>query len=270
MSGMLVAVCSDKGSPGVTTTALALGAMWPGEEVSVVELDLAGGDLGLRLRDENGAGLPSKPTVVAYAAATRGGGPAPLAPYAIGLGGGLGVVQAPMTREVMGALPNVLSSVAHSLGTGDGDVIADLGRIDSASPEIAIAAGADVLVVVARASRGAVRRLQERLSLLLSTVAGQRGGPIPTYVVLVCPRRYGRGHVSDIEAYLADRGVKVDGVGFIGWDPAGVERLERRGDRRGRRMRRTTLGRTSARVAETVATMSDGSGSYAESSTGVS
>lgn len=255
MSGMLVAVCADKGSPGVTTTALALGAVWPGDEVSVVELDLAGGDLGLRLRDGGGAGLPSRPTVVAYAAAVRGGGVTPVAPYAIGLGGGLSVVQAPMTSEVMGGLPQLLSPVAQALRSGGGDVIADLGRVDSASSEVAVAAAADVLVVVARATRSAVRRAQERLELLVAAAAVQRGGRVPVYVVLVCPRRHGRSHASDVEAYLADRGVKVDGVGFVGWDPAGVDRLERGGDPRGRRMQRTVLGRTASRVADVVTLM---------------
>lgn len=269
MNGMLVAVCSDKGSPGVTTSALALGATWPADEVAVVELDLTGGDLGLRVRGDGAAGLPPKPTVVAYAAASRGGGN-PLAPYAIGLGSGLSVVQAPMTREMMGGLPQLLPSVTRALRSSGGDVIADLGRVDAASPEVAVAAAADVLVVVSRASRVAIRRLQERLSLLQSTIAGQRGGPVPTHVVLVCPRRYGRGHTADIKAYLADRGVQVDGVGFIGWDPAGVERLERSGDPCGRRVQRTVLGRTSARVADAVAGMRDAAGISAASSAGVS
>ena len=48
---MLIAVCSLKSSPGVTTLAVALGARWPGPEVPiVVEADPAGGDLLTRFR----------------------------------------------------------------------------------------------------------------------------------------------------------------------------------------------------------------------------
>lgn len=236
---------------------MALGAMWPGDEVSVVELDLSGGDLGLRLRDRGQATLPAKPTVVALAAAARGGGgDAPLAPYALPIGDGLGVVQAPMVREGMGMLPQLMPAVTRAFRASGGDAIVDVGRIDTTSPELALVADADALVVVARDSMVAVRRLKERLGLLLSSIAAQRGGPIPTYVVVVCPRRHGRGHVGEIRTYLADQGITVDGVGFIGWDPAGVSRLERGGDPRGKRVRRTAVGRTAMRVAQMVRTRS--------------
>ena len=46
---MIVSVCADKGSPGVTTLATVLGLVWPGQRV-VVEADTAGSDLSFRLR----------------------------------------------------------------------------------------------------------------------------------------------------------------------------------------------------------------------------
>ncbi len=67
---MLVALCSDKGSPGTTTTALALAAGWPTPAV-VIEADPYGGDLGLRLRTETGCVLPETPTVLTLATAAR-------------------------------------------------------------------------------------------------------------------------------------------------------------------------------------------------------
>jgi hypothetical protein len=66
---MLLALCSDKGSPGVTTSALAIASAW--EEPSiVVEADPAGGDLGIRLRPA-GSPLPEAPTMLSLAAAAR-------------------------------------------------------------------------------------------------------------------------------------------------------------------------------------------------------
>ena len=41
---MLIAVAADKGAPGVTTTAVALAAVWP-RPVLLAECDPAGGDL---------------------------------------------------------------------------------------------------------------------------------------------------------------------------------------------------------------------------------
>src|SRR5580765_2238408 len=66
---MLIAFCSDKGSPGVTTTALAVAAASP-QPCIVVEADLAGGDLGIRIRTDAGT-LPEAPTVLSLAAAAR-------------------------------------------------------------------------------------------------------------------------------------------------------------------------------------------------------
>jgi len=54
----LVAMCSLKGSPGVTTAALGLAAGWPSaEQPVVVECDPAGGDLLGRFRLETAPGL---------------------------------------------------------------------------------------------------------------------------------------------------------------------------------------------------------------------
>ena len=46
---MLVAVCSVKGSPGVTTFCMALAAQWPAQTRCVLlECDPSGGDLATR------------------------------------------------------------------------------------------------------------------------------------------------------------------------------------------------------------------------------
>ena len=57
---VIVSVCSDKGSPGVSTLATVLGLVWPGQRV-VVEADTAGGDLSVPAPprgDRRGAGWP--------------------------------------------------------------------------------------------------------------------------------------------------------------------------------------------------------------------
>ena len=50
---MLIAVAADKGAPGVTTTAVALAAVWP-RPVLLAECDPAGGDIVYRLPGEGG------------------------------------------------------------------------------------------------------------------------------------------------------------------------------------------------------------------------
>jgi hypothetical protein len=60
---MIVAVCSDKGSPGASALAVALGLVWPGRR-AVVEADPSGGVLGFRMRHaESGEVLKPDPTV---------------------------------------------------------------------------------------------------------------------------------------------------------------------------------------------------------------
>ncbi len=67
----LIALFSDKGSPGVTTLALSLAAAWP-RPVTVAECDPAGGDLALRLTDEAGRPrLHPDPGLLGLAAAAR-------------------------------------------------------------------------------------------------------------------------------------------------------------------------------------------------------
>ena len=66
---MFIALCGDKGSPGVTTTALVLASAWAGQAIAV-EADPAGGDLAIRLHP-GGSTLPETPTVLSVATAAR-------------------------------------------------------------------------------------------------------------------------------------------------------------------------------------------------------
>src|SRR6266702_8439110 len=97
---MLVAVASLKGSPGVTTFALALAARWPtgpgdggssaGARCVVVEADPSGGDIATRFDLAGSPGLVSL-----AAAARRGDDPGLVWRHAQALPGGLPVVAAP-------------------------------------------------------------------------------------------------------------------------------------------------------------------------------
>ncbi len=67
----MVVVGSAKGSPGVTTLACALGAVWPVQRrVLVAECDPAGGDIAVRF------GLPARPGMTGFVFAARGTGAA--------------------------------------------------------------------------------------------------------------------------------------------------------------------------------------------------
>jgi MinD-like ATPase involved in chromosome partitioning or flagellar assembly len=148
---MLIAVCSLKGSPGVTTLATALGARWPAQENPiVVEADPAGGDLMARFR------LPDSPGLVSLAAAARRStDPTLLFQHAQPLPGGLRVILGPVgaeqSRAALSALTNSGASVLRrAADLPEAIVIADCGRVDPDSPALPIIRVADAMLLVAR------------------------------------------------------------------------------------------------------------------------
>src|SRR5258708_11342673 len=68
----LIAIAADKGAPGVTTTALALAAVWP-RPVLLAECDPAGGDLVYRLPAADGSRLDPRRGLLSLAVAARRG-----------------------------------------------------------------------------------------------------------------------------------------------------------------------------------------------------
>jgi MinD-like ATPase involved in chromosome partitioning or flagellar assembly len=102
----LVALSSVKASPGVTTTSLALAALWPAARRLVIEADPSGGDLGAWL------GLAPAPGLASLAAAIRHDrSPGAAWRHAQALpGGGVSVVAAPAGAEQATACLSTLAS----------------------------------------------------------------------------------------------------------------------------------------------------------------
>ena len=168
---MLVAVAAVKGSPGVTTLALALGAQRPGgQRAVVVEADPAGGDLAARF------GLPGQPGLVTLAAAARREqDPGLLEGHTQRLLGGrvsvvLGAAGAEQARAAVGALTGA------GLGWAtrpDVVVIMDCGRWDAGSPTTPLLRAADAVLLVVRPRADELAHLAARLP----QIAGWRGIP---------------------------------------------------------------------------------------------
>lgn len=160
----LVALCSVKGSPGVTTTCVAMGARWPaGERPVVVECDPAGGDLLARFRLELLPGLVSLAV-----AARRSAQPGLVWQHTQWLPGGLSVVAGPagaaQARAAMGEISDAQASVLRlSADQSDTVVIADCGRLDPGSPAMAVVQAADVMLLLTRAHDDALSHVAVRL-----------------------------------------------------------------------------------------------------------
>jgi MinD-like ATPase involved in chromosome partitioning or flagellar assembly len=143
----VIVVTAGKGSPGVTTTTLAVAGAWPaGIDVAVCELDAGGGDLAARYGLSGGAGL-------ARLAAARDGSPARLFEHATPLAGRAVPASVapsraePATAAIREACRWLLPAWRSAR---DLLVVADCGRWWSGSPCEAAVQLADVVLVVVR------------------------------------------------------------------------------------------------------------------------
>lgn len=232
---MLIAVCSLKGSPGVTTLATALGARWPGQENPiVVEADPAGGDLMARFR------MPEAPGLVSLAAAARGrGGSAPnlLAQHTQLLPGGLRVVLGPVGAEQARAALSVLAPGASSpmrraADQAETTVVVDCGRVDPDSPAFPIIRGADAMLLVARPHD------DELAHVALKLQAAQRWSAKPCFVLV------GDGYPTSEVAQVM--GIPV--MGRVPRDDKGAAVLCGQGNGR-HSPAKSALGRAAAKIA---------------------
>lgn len=206
---MLVAVLSVKGSPGVTTVAVAVAARWPQPaRTVVVEADPSGGDLAVRFS------LASTPGLLSLAAAARRStDPATVWQHTQALPGGLPVVTAPpdadRARAALAELdpgPDAVGVLRRAADTPGAVVIADCGRIDAGSPAMPIVRAADVMVLLTGSHADDLAHLARRLPAM--------GGWTPRPVLLLVGDGYSTTEVA--------RELGVPPLGRIPHDPAGA------------------------------------------------
>lgn len=170
----LLAMCSIKGAPGVTTAALGLAAVADeSARVVLVECDPAGGDLTLR------HGLAAKPNLVDLASGARGtgGDPAVYASVLQALRIGDRVVEVVVApaggAQSRAALPELTRAGQLVLNPPDRLVVADCGRFDGLSHARPVLALADVVAVQVRATADGLAHLREHLGDLFDVVTGR-------------------------------------------------------------------------------------------------
>jgi hypothetical protein len=156
---MLVAICSAKGSPGVSVAALALASMWP-SPVVLAECDPAGGDLRTGyLRgevDTAGRGLGRLAAAARRPEVTDLRGLLQEQLYALHPDGGLlwlpGIDepgQASVAAASWGRLGQTFAALETAAPTGY-DVIADCGRLAAPAPVSGLLTSADLVLLAVR------------------------------------------------------------------------------------------------------------------------
>ncbi|MCZ3389994.1 MAG: hypothetical protein LH645_12985 [Actinomycetia bacterium] len=220
----VIALASSKGSPGVTTTALALAWVWPevatSRRVLVVDADVAGGDITTGYL--RGA-VTSTDGLLGLSSDRSGDATAALWGHLIALDDDAtrllltGVSDPAQARSLVGTWPN-LASVFAKLDEEDApvDVIVDLGRIGSAHEAAVLRQRADHVLLVMRSSltstasaRSAVRRLAEERSAAQNELLG-----FGCLLVGEC-QPYNRAEIT--------AAVEAPVVATIAWDPAAAE-----------------------------------------------
>lgn len=215
---MLIALTSWKGSPGVTTSALALASVWPAQRhVVVAECDPLGGEV-----------------LAGYGqgAAAEGRGVLEMVLSARGSGRSL---EASMWEHVLALdstrnrwlLPGVgrpqesaavpWDRVAEALWSReDVDVLADCGRLRAQGAPAAVLRAADLTVLLLGASTTAVYAVH-RSEQVLRTELGVTGRVGDGVVAVVVGPGHGNHDTSEIARHLDPLGIPV--VGELAHDP---------------------------------------------------
>lgn len=231
----VVAVAAGKGSPGVTTAAVALAAVWPRRCV-LAECDPAGGDVVFRLRATGGGRIVADRGLVSLATAARAGVTAQLVgEHAQVTEGGLPVLVGTASESHTAALAGGWAGVSAAFAASDCDVVVDLGRLSSATPTHLLRA-ADVVVVVCRATAASVGHARHALDRLRREVE---------------PRMLVVGHGDDtVQVRDALRGHgELDVLGPLADDAAGAAGLSGQWTRR---LDRTSLVASARLVARSL------------------
>jgi hypothetical protein len=229
----VVAVASAKGSPGVTTFAVALAGVLPGP-VLLADLDPAGSDVWLRHRDRAGHPLDPDRGLLSLAAAAHRG-TLDLGDHVQVLAGGLPVLLGLSSPEQVAGLGAAWPHVELALAGVAGTVVADCGRCTSAASASPVLRTADAVVLLARGDAASLAHLRERVRAVLELRGGRRpafsangSGPparpvtaTSVGVVVVAPTRE-RGAAADVQRLLDAAGLPARVLGHVADDAKGA------------------------------------------------
>ncbi|MGN6607345.1 MAG: MinD/ParA family ATP-binding protein [Jatrophihabitans sp.] len=228
---MILAICADKGAPGVTTAATALSVAWPGRRV-LLEADPSGGDLALRLRGtdgRDGGELAVDRTLTSLVAGLRDGVTEDLLErHAQPASLGFDVITSPLAADGLTALAPFWPQVADLARRWPGTVLADFGRLQAGHAAQALATGAEgVLLVTRAATREDLYHLRERARALAPRLGPGPRGWSALVVAVVCPPRDAKYATSQAQQALVSQPLTatVPVLGYLALDDRAVAQL---------------------------------------------
>src|SRR6266536_5496174 len=243
----VVAVAADKGSPGVTTAALAIAAVWP-RPVLLAECDAAGGDLLYRLPAADGGRLDPQRGLLSLAIASRRG----IQPHQVWrhtqkLHGGLDILTGLVNAEQAGGLQLLWGQIGKLLAeVPEVDVIADCGRLGPDGPFYDLLAHACAVVLIARVTLEDVVRLRDRVIALARGLANRRLVGPPIGVVVVADHKHFKRNIAEVSRALAASGAPARMLGGLAEEPKSAHMIR---GQWGTRLDRSLLIRTARELA---------------------
>jgi MinD-like ATPase involved in chromosome partitioning or flagellar assembly len=243
----LYVVAAAKGSPGVTTSAVALAGVWPGEPI-LADLDPAGGDIALRYRDPAGQPLdPDRGLLSLGAAVRRGTAEVRLTDHVQQLSGGLEVLAGVSSPSQVQGLGPTWQHLAKSLRSVPGrDVIADCGRLMPGSATVPVLQSADAVLMLARPTLEGLSHLRELIRGLSDILQLGSYDAVPVCVALITSYRDARS-AGNLRAILAQAGLSASVLGILAEDDKAAAAI-RTGD--SRRARQSLLTRSAAEIGD--------------------
>jgi hypothetical protein len=234
----LIALAADKGSPGVTTSAVALAAVWP-RRALYAECDPHGGDLVYRMPAEHGGPLdPNRGLVSLAVDARRGFDASALPQHTQRLRGGLEILVGLGNADQAHGMAGLWSSLGRALDRfadlpHGADVIADCGRIGPDSPTVDLLAQAGLVLLVARAEAEQIAHVRDRANSLSARLHATQGSSVslgrpPIGVVLIAPPGQAKHLVKQVGDLLAASTAGAEVLGVIAHDEAGASALNGR------------------------------------------
>jgi hypothetical protein len=219
----MLTIFGVKGSPGTTTCALLIAALWP-REALLVEADPAGGDLALRLSGPTGQVLPRSPSIAGLAVEPPGTPGWDRAwHHALQTRVGVSVVCGLVEAEPMGiAVRQHAQAMARRLAATE--TIVDAGRLLPHTPAFPFAAAADAIVLVVGDGAEQFFHARDLLGGLLPEVSTETGTRPSVQAVVIADHRRGPTAATELASVLGQRGLPVAVAGWIAHDRGGLQR----------------------------------------------
>ena len=235
----LIALAADKGSPGVTTSAVALAAVWP-RRALYAECDPHGGDLVYRMPAEHGGPLdPNRGLVSLAVEARRGFDAAVLPQHTQRLNGGLEIMVGLGNADQAHGMAGLWTPLGRAFDRYadlpyGADVIADCGRIGPDSPTVELLAQSALVLLIARTQAEDIAHVRDRANSLSARLHATQGSSVslarpPIGVVLIAPPNQARQAAKQVGDLLAATTAGAEVLGVIALDEAGADALSGRG-----------------------------------------